>query len=351
MSSDVLGKISSEFFDHVIRARLGRPDPSVLVGPQNGVDSAIVDLGANQVMAITTDPFFVVPEYGWKRAGWFAVHILASDVSTSGFAPRYLTVDLNLPPGTSNDELEALWNSVHESCSELGVSVVTGHTGRYEGCAYPMVGGATMMATGERESYVASSMAQPGDAVIVTKGAAIEATALMAATFPELVGERVGAELAAEAEKLFWSMSTVQDALVAVTVGVRSEGVTGMHDATEGGVLGGLCEIAHASQIGMRIDAAAVPIREEVRSVCDAFDMAPLASISEGSLLITCRPQRAEELLRALSDASVEAARIGECTSHPDRVLEIDGRATPLAPPEFDPFWPAFAKAATESRK
>ncbi|HEU5422530.1 MAG TPA: AIR synthase, partial [Nitrolancea sp.] len=78
-----IGKISPEIFHEIIKPRLGAGNPNVLVGPQHGIDVGIVDLGAGQVMAISTDPFFVVPEYGWQRAGWFAVNILASDAATS----------------------------------------------------------------------------------------------------------------------------------------------------------------------------------------------------------------------------------------------------------------------------
>ncbi|MCX7622761.1 MAG: AIR synthase, partial [Thermomicrobium sp.] len=66
-----LGKISREVFDRIILPNLGAAAPQVLVPPQHGVDVGIVDLGNGQVMAVTTDPVFVVPAYGWERAAWF----------------------------------------------------------------------------------------------------------------------------------------------------------------------------------------------------------------------------------------------------------------------------------------
>src|SRR5947209_6365051 len=103
------GKISTGAFRRIIRPHLGARSTAVLVGPENGVDAGIVDLGDGRVMALTTDPFFVLPQYGWERAAWFAVHIIASDACTSGLRPAYLTVDLNLPPEMPDDDLEALW--------------------------------------------------------------------------------------------------------------------------------------------------------------------------------------------------------------------------------------------------
>ena len=112
-------------------------------------------------------------------------HILASDAATSGLPLRWMAVDLNLPPEITDEELTSLWDAFHRACEDIGVAVVTGHTARYDGCAWPMVGGAVCMASGPEDRFVTPTMARPGDRVIVTKGAAIEATALFAATFPE----------------------------------------------------------------------------------------------------------------------------------------------------------------------
>ena len=134
MSELPLGKISPEIFKEIIYPRLGARSSNVIIGPQNGVDIAITKVG-NKVMATTTDPVFIVKEYGFKKAAWFAVHILASDVAVSGIKPRYLAVDLNLPPGMSEDVLKTIWETVDRECKKLGISVLTGHTGRYPGCS------------------------------------------------------------------------------------------------------------------------------------------------------------------------------------------------------------------------
>ena len=223
-----IGKVSSEIFDEVILPRLGRKRPEILVGPQHGVDVGVVDLGNGQVMVTTTDPIFVVPPYGWERSGWFAVHILASDAATSGIRPAYITMDLNLPLSMTREEFEAMWVVMHRECDRIGMAIISGHTGRYEGCEYPMIGGATVIGIGPRDRYVTPDMARPGDTILVTKGAAIEAAGLFAVTFPQRVAERYGVEAAREAEEIFWQMSVVEDALTAVEAGVRDDGVSTM---------------------------------------------------------------------------------------------------------------------------
>jgi hydrogenase expression/formation protein HypE len=345
----VIGKVSSEIFDEIILPQLGRKRPEILVGPRHGVDVGVVDLGNGQVMVTTTDPIFVVPPYGWERSGWFAVHILASDAVTSGIPPQYITMDLNLPLSITREDLEALWTVMHRECDRIGMAVLSGHTGRYEGCGYPMIGGATVIGIGPKDRYVTPEMARPGDVIIITKGAAIEAAALFAVTFPKRVAERYGEKAAREAEEVFWQMSVVEDALTAAEAGVREKGVTSMHDATECGVWGGLCEVARASGVGMAVDKDKIIVQDAVRKVCDLFGLDPYTSISEGTLIVTCRPHKAQEVMRRLDDRGIPASAVGEIVE-PQQGMRFfeNGTSHELVHPEVDPFWAAFGKAASE---
>jgi hydrogenase maturation factor len=350
MSEQRTGKATAELFERVILRRLGARDPDVLVGPRHGVDVGVVRVADGVAMAITADPVFVVPAYGWERAAWFAVHILASDASTSGLPLRWMAVDLNLPPEITDDELTALWDAFHRACEGIGIAVVTGHTARYDGCTWPMVGGAACMASGPEDRYVTPEMARVGDRVIVTKGAAIEATALFAATFPDRLARGVGDDPVKAADALFEQMTVVPDATVAREFGLRGDGVTSMHDATEGGVLGGLAEVAEASGVGMRVDLAAIPVRPEVAAVCEHTGMDPYAAISEGTLIATVVPRRAEGFVAALANAGIDAADVGEVTDgSAGRILVTDAGEVPLEHPGLDPFWGAFGRWAAEA--
>lgn len=343
MTEQRTGKATRELFEQVILRRLGAADDDVLVGPQHGVDVGVVRVADGVAMALTADPVFIVPAYGWERAAWFAVHILASDAATSGLPLRWMAVDLNLPPEITDAELTELWDAFHRACAGIGLAVVTGHTARYDGCMWPMVGGAVCMASGPEDRFVTPAMARVGDAVVVTKGAAIEATALFAATFPDRLAKGVGDDVVKAADALFERMTVVPEATVAREFGLRDAGVTSMHDATEGGVLGGLTEVAAASNAGLRIDRAAIPVRPEVRDVCEHVGMDPYTSISEGTLIATVVPGRADAFVAALADADVEAAIVGEVTPASDgTVLASDDGERPLEHPGLDPFWGAF---------
>jgi hydrogenase maturation factor len=352
MTQQRTGKATAELFEQVILRRLGARDPGVLVGPRHGVDVGVVQVADGVAMALTTDPVFVVPAYGWERAAWFAVHILASDAATSGLPLRWMAVDLNLPPEISDEDLTALWDAFHRACADLGIAVVTGHTARYDGCSWPMVGGASCMALGPDDAYVTPTMARPGDKVVVTKGAAIEATALFAATFPDRLAAGVGEDVVKTADALFEQMTVVPEAVVARGFGLRAAGVTSMHDATEGGVVGGLHEVAVASDVGMRIDLGAIPVRPEVRVVCDHVGIDPYVSISEGTLITTVTPGRADPFVTVLADQGIDAAVVGEVTVPGEgRRLLVDGGEEALSHPGLDPFWPAFGEWASKAAR
>jgi len=342
-----LGKVHPEFFNRVIYPRLGRKDKSILVGPQHGVDFGVIELGKDKVMVLSTDPFYIAKELGIEKAAWFAVHILASDVAVSGIAPKYLAVDLNLPPEMTEKELTEMWEAVHKECKNLGISVVTGHTARYAGCNYPMVGGATMIGVGRKKKLIAPKC-RPGDAIVISKGPAIETTGLMSAYFPEFLEKKYGKNFVKRAQDVYYQMSTVNDALITAGVG----GVTAMHDATECGIFGGLYEMAMHSNVGMDIYLDEIVLQEEVRKTCECFDIDPYKAISEGTLLATVDKKKAKEVVKALNGESIPASIAGEVTLKKRGIRVIEkNREYNLEHPKVDPFWVRFEEYLKKQNK
>lgn len=345
-----IGKISPEVFENIILPRLGAPSSRVIIGPKNGVDTGLVDLGNGRVMAMTTDPVFIVPQYGFSRAAWFAIHILVSDAVTSGLAPTYLTIDLNLPLKMTTNEFSEMWGAMDTELKKFGIAVISGHTAKYAGTDYPMVGGATVLCIGDKEKYIGPSFVREGDDIIITKGAAIEAAGLFAASLPGLIEKEFGRSFQKDAEKIFWQMSVVEDALTAVQAGVRDEGVSMMHDATECGVWGGLFEMAGSSGLGMRVHKEKIPVDPVVRQICDYFKIDPYSSISEGTLLLTCRSQKSAGVIRLLEKKGIRAAVIGTMTRADEGMRIVIGNTEKaLVHPVVDPFWQAFDRALKEN--
>src|SRR3989441_2856842 len=337
-----MGKVSRSFFENVIARHLGVARRDIAVGPANGVDVGVVRLPDGRAMISTTDPIYIVPQYGWERAAWFAFHILASDLTTSGVAPEYITMDWNLPMDIEDDQIETMLRVMDRECRTYGAAIVTGHTGRYEGCAYPMVGGATFLAIAPKDGWVTANLARPGNRLLVTKTAGLEATAILTNTFPEIAERNVGAEVTKHARALFESMSTVDDALAAASVGLRDGGVWAMHDATEGDVRNAVWEMAQASGLGVDVDLAKVHVDPAVAEVSKVFGMDPLHAISEGTLLIASEPGAAAEVLEILRKKGIPAVDIGAFTKKGRPCWD---RGHVFRPADRDPFWIAFSRA------
>ena len=84
-----------------------------------------------------------------------------------------------------------------------------------------------------------------------------------------------------------------------------------MHDATEGGVLGALSEMAHASRRAFVIDEDRIHVSEETRQTCAAFGIDPLVSLSEGTLLLTCKKEKTDELRKKMRRSGIPTFVIG----------------------------------------
>lgn len=332
-----LGKVDRAFFEEHVYPYLGTGREDVLLGPRHGVDFGVIEIG-ERVLALATDPVFVMPELGFERAAWFAVHILMSDVAVSGLAPTHLSVDFNLPPKITDEQFRTIWRTFDREAREFGASVVTGHTARYAGCAFPTIGGGTAMAVGDPADLVRPDGARPGEDVIVTKGPAIEATGMTAALFADLL--ELPAETVEAAVDRFEDVSPVRDALVAAESGP----VTAMHDATERGLYGTLVEVAQSASVRLDVERDRIPILPGVLETCEFFGMDPWSASSSGTLVITVAPGGADDVLAALDDADVPAAVVGEVGD--GQGVYVDGE--PIEYPDEDPFWPTVEALMAE---
>lgn len=342
----MIGKVNDSFFRQSILPFIGAESSQVVVGPTMGVDAAILKMG-EQYLAIAEDPIFPSPASTPEDFGWFTVHIGASDVAVLGIKPQFMTYSLLIPPGTSEDYIRRLVESISNTACELGIAIVGGHTGFYPSVATPTIGGITVWGTGSE--FVLPSGAQVGDAVIVTKGAAIEATGILASELGKRMRrDGVALELIEKASQRRFQMSVVKDAAVAMQVG----GVHAMHDATEGGVARGLWEVAEASGVGLRIERDKVLVPEDIRVTCDYFGLDPYISISEGTMVMTCDPEKAEAMLRAFQEAGIEASVVGKVVpKDKGRVWVTANGEEPLVAPPEDPFWEVFFAAMTEGNE
>ncbi len=340
-----LGKPTRRTMSQVICRLTGAQYDDILAGPELGMDSAVVMVPGGQVLVTSTDPVSFIPSLGATKSAWLSVHGTASDLATSGLPPRYAVFDLNLPPSMSDRTLREFWRGIHETCRELKISIIGGHTGRFQGCDYTVVGGVTMFTVGDDNSYVTSAMGRNGDDIIATKSAGIEASAVLALSFPRTLRKAVGEQTVEKAGSLFTRISVVNDALSAIRVGHGERGIRAMHDATEGGVLTAAMELADASGLKAKIDSESIPVEGETRDVCKFFGIDPLISLGQGCLLIASGPSKTQEIEEHLRKKDIGSTVIGKLTRNRAHSLVHKGRARTLRYPTRDPYWQVYANA------
>ena len=335
----MIGKVNDDFFTQSILSRTGAKNAKVLIGPAMGVDSAILKV-PNGYMAIAEDPIFPSLRMTPKDFAYVTVHIGASDVAVMGIKPQLMTYSLLLPPDTEQKYIAELISEISAEATRLGISIVGGHTGYYGAVTCPTIGGITVWGTGKK--FVSPRGAKKGDDLIITKGIAIEAAALLGFELGEALRGKLAEREIRNAAKRIREISVVKDA----EISSKFKGVHAMHDATEGGVKRGIWEVAEASGLGVVIDADNYKIPADIQKICAIFGLNPWEIISEGTLVIAADPKDTTKLQRALAKEGIPSARIGKFTAKKcGRKFIWNGKSEDFAPPSKDFFWDVFFHA------
>ena len=297
-------------------------DPRVVLGPRPGEDAALIDFGDRYLVA-KTDPI----TFATDLIGWYMVNVNANDLAVMGATPRWLLATLLLPEGSRASRVAEIFRQLSDACAELNIALVGGHTEVTYGLDRPIAVGA-MLGEVDKDSAVLSSGVRPGDSLILTKGVAVEGTSILAReAADELATKGADADSIERAAGLLFDpgISVLRDAQIAVEAG----DVHAMHDPTEGGLSGGLYELAVASGTGFDIHAASIPILPECKLFCEALGLDPLGLIASGSLLSAVSPSSAEAVLDALLGEGIDARVIGVANDKAGEVtLHSDGSSS-----------------------
>lgn len=322
-----IGKIPHELLERIIQSAPTR-GPRVLLGPGVGLDCAVLDFGETSLV-LKTDPITFASE----DIGWYAVQIASNDIATSGAVPSWAMFTVLLPEGSTTEEsVLALSAQLSDACRAASITIIGGHTEITHGLDRPIIV-TTLIGEISRDKLITPALARPGDALILTKGVPIEATALLAREFPTYLSRYLtGPDLKTARNFLFDpGISVLKDAQIARQAGI----VTAMHDPTEGGIATALWELAEASQKTLIIDTNRIPIPPLSAKICQIFGIDPLGAVASGSLLLAAAPDSKKAVISALKSEGIEAAEIGTVTSGAPEVLSnIGGKAAPL--PRFD---------------
>ena len=305
MPSFSTGKIPSEVLRRVVFNHLGVASDRVLCGPAVGEDAAVIDMG-DRVLVAKANPITGAA----RHVGWFAVHINANDVATRGAKPLWFLCTIMLPEAAGETLLEEIMEDIHKACCEVGASLVGGHTECTPGLDRPILSG-VMIGEAQKGRYVTTRSAEPGDDILLTKGAGIEGTGILATDLEERLQGKLNAETIKAAQAMLRQISVVPEALQAVEAG----GVSSMHTPTEGGIIQGLWELAKAADVGVEAQEEAIPVAPETRKVCDALKVDPLRLLSSGALIIAAKPTKSSRIIDAITKIGVKATIIGKVTN------------------------------------
>ena len=313
-----------------LRSLLAHPpkqDPRLLIGPQIGEDAAVIDAG-DRYLVVATDPI----TFATDRIGRYAVHVNANDIAVLGARPLWFFVVMLLPESRTTPELaERIMADVRTTCEELGVTLGGGHTEITQGLDRPILVG-QMLGEVAPTRLVRKSRIAIGDLILLTRGVAIEGTAILAREKAEQLRGQVDADLLARAARFLIEpgISVVSAALAAANVG---DAVHAMHDPTEGGLASGLFELVAPAGLGLRVIREHIPVFPETAVICGALALDPLKLIASGALLIAVAPDGANSVRTAIEATGISVRVIGEVRpSREGIVIVANGTVEPLTP-------------------
>ena len=330
------GKVPQKTLEKIVLRYLGFKRGEVVLGPAAGEDGAVIEIGDKAIVS-SVDPI----TGAIKRIGWLAVNICANDVATFGVKPTFFSSCILLPERSDEHVLEEICKQIDEAARRLEMAVIGGHTEVTPELTHPIIVGYCVGIT-KKGDYVTSGGAKAGDQLILTKTAGIEGTAILATEKYEKLKNAIDNETLISAQRFFDKISVVNDALTAFKCG----GVDAMHDPTEGGILGGIHEMAEASGHGVKVYYEKIPVAKETLKICNFFKIDPLQLISSGALLIAARKSKSRKIIRELKAQGINASIIGEFVENrEERVLvRENGEELPLPKPKCDHLWIALRK-------
>jgi hydrogenase maturation factor len=321
-----IGKFPPDLLERLLtKAEIN--DPRVIMGPKVGEDAAIIDMGERLLVA-KSDPI----TFATGLIGWYAVQVNANDVACTGGTPKWFLSTLLVPGSFSEAQAEAIFDQIVQACHALNITLIGGHSEVTYGIDRPIILG-SMLGEVERDRLVQTRGAQEGDSIVLTKGIAIEGTALLARDCAYALKQAgVNQEIISQATTFLTrpGISVVKDAAITCnTVQVHS-----LHDPTEGGLITGLREVARASRLGLAVEEGSIPVLPECQAICQALGLDPLGLLASGALLITLPSRDVPALLAALEEEGISGWEIGQMIA-PEEGLLMIGYEGEVPLPEF----------------
>ena len=325
-----MGKLNREELQKLLGCI--KKDPRIVVPPLPGYDSGVHFLG-DKCMVVSTDPCTDVPE---EWFGWLLINYPASDVALFGAKPEYCTINLLGPPKTKPEFFEKAMNQVCEAANELNMVVVTGHTGTYESVK-KMVGVCTAYGTVKKDKLIMPGNVKCGDLILQVKEVGLELLTNFSYLKKDLAKKLFGISQTKQLMDLIKMQSCVNEAIQLAEM----DGVNAMHDATEGGFVSALNELADVSELGFQVEREKILIRPETRILQKHFGLSDdevFSMSSSGSLLVAIDPKNKDIIRKKMGKLGVIFSFVGKFTKNKDRVIFENNKKASFPQVAVDPY-------------
>lgn len=293
------GKISKKELEKIIDILKSNVRNDILQSAEVGKDCAIVDFG-DEACVLSCDPITAAKE----NIGKLAVHVNCNDIATTGAEPVALLVIMLVPEFVEIETIQYIMKEMKEEAEKLNVQIIGGHT-EVTSAVNSIVLCVTALGKIHKKDIFNKYDIVPGFDIIVTKKLCIEGSYILINDFKS-ESEKVldGIELS-RVNGYINDISVVKDGLIS-----KKNGAYYMHDITEGGVLGALCEMAMVLNSGFEVWYDKMPISNETKKLCKHFNLDPLRLISSGSMLVVA--EDGDKVKTALSKQNIDSAIIGK---------------------------------------
>lgn len=317
------GKLNNDDLKRIVLERLPVCSTEVSKGPATGLDCAILK-SREGLMVISSDPITGAA----NDVGRIAIHVSCNDIACCGIKPTAIMLVIIAPKSATEDELINIIDQASDAARKLGVDIVGGHT-EVSDSVNRFVLITTAFGFTDNATVVKSSGAKVGDSILMTKYAGLEGTAILAADFGDRLSGLINSEVLQKAKTLIENISVVDEGVLCGSLKVNA-----MHDATEGGIMGGVWEMAEAGDVGCSIDLAKISVLPETKAICDAFELDPYKLISSGCMLIST--ERAEDVIETLKANNIFCTEIGKIVEKNRTYYDLNGQINELSPPQAD---------------
>ena len=310
------GKISNSILKRSVLKLIKHGRKEVVSGPGIGMDCGIIEGKENNNIALATSD------------NMYGVYRVVNNLSASGAESVAVMSNIIIPNDFEEKNLKLVVYGIQEQCSDLNVQIIGGHTEVSDAVTRPVVS-ITGVGYVEKNISISSKNVKPNQDVIMTKWIGIEGTRLIAELKREEILKIYSADFLNQAIGKTSEMSVVEEAKIAM-----QNGITAMHDVSEGGIFGALWDMAEAGKVGLEIDFKKINVKQEIIEICELFDKNPYEITSSGCLLMTY--DNGYDIVKALKENGISATIIGRTTDTNDKIIYNEGEKRYLETPKRD---------------